>query len=142
MIPILIIFVAAPAAGLTLVTGIRVGRAVRGRLAAREAAQEPAIEHVGATEAFGSELRALRKIEVSPELVSEVETELRWATIWHDFEATLQAEVDRIFAPALALAKCDDFDELRDLLHLDPPDDPEALYQWVPGGVPVLVGAQ
>jgi hypothetical protein len=77
------------------------------------------VEHVGATENFGRELRALRNVEVSPELVSDIETELRWGLIWHDFERTMQAEVDRIFAPALALAECEDFDDLRDLIGLE-----------------------
>ena len=36
------------------------------------------VAHVGATESFGTELRALRSIEVSPELVSDIENELRW----------------------------------------------------------------
>src|SRR5690348_12963698 len=73
-----------------------------------------AVKHVGATENFGRELRALRNVEVSPELVSDIETELRWGLIWHDFERSMQAEVDRIFAPALALAECEDFNDLRD----------------------------
>ena len=63
------------------------------------------VEHVGATESFGRELRALRNVEVSPELISDIETELRWGVIWHDFERSMQAEVDRIFAPALVLAE-------------------------------------
>jgi len=74
--------------------------------------------HEGASERFGSELRALRSIEVSPELVSDIETELQWGLIWHDFERTMQAEIDRVFAPYAALAECDDFDDLRDLLGL------------------------
>ena len=81
------------------------------------------VEHVGATESFGRELRALRNVEVSPELISDIETELRWGVIWHDFERSMQAEVDRIFAPALALAECEDFDDLRDLIGL--PESPE-----------------
>jgi hypothetical protein len=81
------------------------------------------VKHVGATENFGRELRALRNVEVSPELVSDIETELRWGLIWHDFERTMQAEVDRIFAPALALAECEDFDDLRDLIGLAETDE-------------------
>jgi len=77
------------------------------------------VEHIGATESFGRELRALRDVEVSPELVSDIEQELRWGQIWHDFESSMQAEVDRIFAPALALAECEDFDDLRELIGLD-----------------------
>jgi len=76
-------------------------------------------KHAGATENFGRELRALRNVQVSPELVSDIETELRWGLIWHDFERSMQAEVDRIFAPALALAECEDFDDLRDLIGLE-----------------------
>ncbi len=76
------------------------------------------VEHIGATESFGRELRALRNVEVSPELVSDIEQELRWGQIWHDFERSMQAEVDRIFAPALALAECEDFDDLRELIGL------------------------
>jgi hypothetical protein len=76
------------------------------------------VEHVGATENFGRELRALRNVEVSPELISDIETELRWGLIWHDFERSMQLEVDRIFAPALALAECEDFNDLRDLIGL------------------------
>lgn len=77
-----------------------------------------AVVHIGATESFGQELRALRHVEVSPELVSDIEQELRWGQIWHDFESSMQAEVDRIFAPALALAECEDFDDLRELIGL------------------------
>jgi hypothetical protein len=77
-----------------------------------------AVQHIGATENFGRELRALRSIDVSPELVSDIEVELRWGLIWHDFERSMQAEVDRIFAPVLALTECEDFDELRDLVGL------------------------
>jgi len=76
------------------------------------------VVHIGATESFGQELRALRQVEVSPELVSDIEQELRWGQIWHDFESSMQAEVDRIFAPALALAECEDFDDLRELIGL------------------------
>ena len=74
------------------------------------------VAHEGATEKFGVELRALRSIQVSPELVSDIETELRWATIWHDFERAMQAEIDRAFAPYLELAACEDFDDLRELI--------------------------
>ena len=76
------------------------------------------VEHVGATENFGRELRALRDVEVSPELITDIETELRWGMIWHDFERSMQAEVDRIFAPALALAECENFNDLRDMIGL------------------------
>jgi hypothetical protein len=76
------------------------------------------VAHVGATEKFGQELRALRTIEVSPELVSDIETELRWGLIWHDFERTMQTEIDRVFAPYLDIAQCCDFDDLRKLIGL------------------------
>lgn len=123
---LLVILVAAPASGALLVAGIRLGRRLRlARLArvAHAARQEPAhtpVPHIGADETdFPRELRALRGAEVSPELVSDIETELRWGLIWHDFEAALQAEVDRIFAPAIdQLTSCRSFQELRDLLHL------------------------
>lgn len=75
-------------------------------------------EHLGATETFGSELRALRDLEVSPELVSEIETELRWGLIWNEFERTMQAEIDRIFAPYLPEPECRDFDDLREKVGL------------------------
>ncbi len=75
-------------------------------------------EHLGATETFGSELRALRDLEVSPELVSEIETELRWGLIWNEFERTMQAEIDRIFAPYLPVPECRDFDDLREKVGL------------------------
>jgi len=74
------------------------------------------VAHVGATESFGTELRALRSIEVSPELVSDIENELRWGLIWHDFERFMQAEIDRVFAPYLAIAEAPDFDSLRELI--------------------------
>jgi hypothetical protein len=92
-----------------------------GRTHASEQSSQAAIGpvvHIGATESFGQELRALRHVEVSPELVSDIEQELRWGQIWHDFESSMQAEVDRIFAPALALAECEDFDDLRELIGL------------------------
>jgi hypothetical protein len=73
---------------------------------------------VGATERFGAELRAMRQMQVSPELVSDIETELQWGLIWHDFERLMQAEIDRVFAPYLAIAECEDFEELRDLVGL------------------------
>ena len=76
------------------------------------------VAHEGATETFGQELRALRSIEVSPELVSDIETELRWGLIWHDFERTMQAQIDRVFAPYLDIAQCCDFDDLRELIGL------------------------
>jgi hypothetical protein len=92
------------------------GRAHAGKQSP-QAAIGPVV-HIGATESFGQELRALRHVEVSPELVSDIEQELRWGQIWHDFESSMQAEVDRIFAPALALAECEDFDDLRELIGL------------------------
>jgi hypothetical protein len=76
------------------------------------------VKHVGATESFGRELRALRNVEVSPELISDIETELRWGLIWHEFEMNMQAEVDRIFAPCLELVECKDFDEVREMVGL------------------------
>lgn len=79
------------------------------------------VAHVGATERFGQELRALRNIEVSPELISDIETELRWGLIWHEFERTMQAEIDRVFAPYLEIAQCCDFDDLRKLIGLREP---------------------
>ncbi len=72
--------------------------------------------HEGATESFGTELRALRSIEVSPELVTDIENELRWGLIWHDFERFMQAEINRVFAPYLAIAEATDFDDLRELV--------------------------
>src|SRR6266545_4947720 len=54
------------------------------------------VVHVGATERFGAELRALRSIEVSPELVSDIETELRWGLIWHEFERSMLAATSRV----------------------------------------------
>ena len=74
------------------------------------------VSHIGATESFGSELRALRSIEVSPELVSDIENELRWGLIWHEFERFMQAEIDRVFAPYLAIAEATDFDDLREIV--------------------------
>ena len=74
------------------------------------------VAHVGATESFGTELRALRSIEVSPEPVSDIENELRWGLIWHDFERFMQGEIDRVFAPYLAIAEAPDFDSLRELI--------------------------
>ena len=78
-------------------------------------------QHEGATERFGAELRAMRHMQVSPELISDIETELQWGLIWHDFECTMQAEIDRVFAPYLAIADCVDFDDLRDLVGLAEP---------------------
>jgi hypothetical protein len=76
------------------------------------------VAHEGATENFGTELRALRSIEVSPELVSDIETELRWGLIWHEFERTMQSEIDRVFGPYLQIAQPRDFDDLRALIGL------------------------
>jgi hypothetical protein len=74
--------------------------------------------HEGATERFGAELRAMRHMHVSPELVSDIEVELQWGLVWHEFERTMQAEIDRVFAPYLAMAEPEDFDDLRDLVGL------------------------
>jgi hypothetical protein len=76
------------------------------------------VRHVGATEGFGAELRSLRNVEVSPELISDVEEELRWGLIWHDFERMMQDEIDKAFAPLLPLDVVDDFDELREMIGL------------------------
>lgn len=75
-------------------------------------------KHVGATERFGAELRAMRHMQVSPELISDIETELQWGLIWHEFERSMQSEIDRVFAPYLAMAECEDFDDIRDLVGL------------------------
>ena len=77
--------------------------------------------HEGATEGFGAELRAMRHMQVSPELISDIETELQWGLIWHEFERSMQAEIDRVFAPYLGMADCADFDDLRDLVGLPEP---------------------
>ena len=55
-------------------------------------------------------------IEVSPELVSDIENELRWGLIWHDFERFMQGEIDQVFGPYLAIAEAPDFDSLRELI--------------------------
>jgi hypothetical protein len=81
-------------------------------------AQRRPVRHEGATERFGSELRALRTIDVSPELVTDIETELRWGLIWHDFERDMQTEIDRVFAPYLPVPDVHDFDEVRELVGL------------------------
>lgn len=92
-------------------------RCLRWAMTRRHAERTPiGVPHVGADEGFGGELRALRDIEVAPELISDIETELRWGLVWHEFEAGLQAEVDRIFSRALAFADCQSFDEVRDLV--------------------------
>ncbi len=78
--------------------------------------------HEGATERFGAELRAMRHMQVSPELISDIETELHWGLVWHEFERSMQAEIDRVFAPYLAIADCvEDFDDVRDLVGLAEP---------------------
>ncbi len=77
--------------------------------------------HEGATERFGMELRAMRHMDVSPELISDIEVELQWGLVWHEFERTMQAEIDRVFAPYLALVGPEDFDDLRDLVGLAEP---------------------
>jgi hypothetical protein len=80
------------------------------------------VRHEGATERFGAELRAMRHMDVSPELISDIETELRWGLIWYEFERSMQAEIDRAFAPYLdAMTECTDFDDLRDLVGLVEP---------------------
>ena len=98
-------------------------RAVLGLIAAGArprsiTASRAPIRHEGATERFGTELRALRSVEVSPELVSDIETELRWGLTWYTFERNMQDEIDRVFAPFLPVAECRDFDELRDQMGL------------------------
>jgi hypothetical protein len=68
----------------------------------------------GATVAYAVELRALRDVEVSPELISDTEMDLAWGLLWHQFERGMQDEIDRVFAPLLAaLPVAEDFDELR-----------------------------
>jgi hypothetical protein len=59
-------------------------------------------EHEGATERFGDELRALADLPPAPELVTDVETDLRWAKIWHDYEHDLQVQIDAVFAPLMS----------------------------------------
>ena len=76
------------------------------------------MHHEGATERFGAELRAMRNMQVSPELISDIETELEWGLIWHEFERSMQAEIDRVFAPLLGLPECMDFDDLRVMVDL------------------------
>ena len=112
-------------AGLAIlaVTGLRRTRQRIRRMTVQRNRQVPSllgrpVAHEGATETFGTELRALRSIEVSPELVSDIETELRWGVIWHEFERSMQAEIDRVFAPFLEIAQPRDFDDLRELIGL------------------------
>jgi len=112
-------------AGLAIlaVTGLRRTRQRIRRVTVQRNRQVPVrlgrpVAHEGATETFGTELRALRSIEVSPELVSDIETELRWGVIWHEFERTMQNEIDRVFAPFLEIAAPRDFDDLRELIGL------------------------
>ena len=76
------------------------------------------VRHIGATETFGRELRALRELELSPELVSDIETELHWGHIWYEFERTMQDEIDKVFARYLPEVECHNFGELRDQLGL------------------------
>ena len=59
-------------------------------------------QHEGATEKFGDELRALADLPPAPELVSDVETDLRWKRIWHDYERDLMVQIDAVFAPLLS----------------------------------------
>jgi hypothetical protein len=112
-------------AGLAIlaVTGLRRTRQRITRMTVQRTRQVPVrlgrpVAHEGATETFGTELRALRSIEVSPELVSDIETELRWGLVWHEFERTMQAEIDRVFAPFLEIAQPGNFDDLRELIGL------------------------
>lgn len=79
----------------------------------REASGDP-VEHEGATEKFGDELKAYREMPPAPELVTDTENDLRWGLLWHEFEHDMQAEIDRVFAPYLALPVADDFEELRE----------------------------
>jgi hypothetical protein len=81
-------------------------------------APDKAVKHVGATETFGTELRALRQLELSPELVSDIETEMHWGRTWYEFERTMQAEIDRVFDRYLPAMECRDFGDLRDKLGL------------------------
>lgn len=82
----------------------------------REASGDP-VEHEGATEKFGDELKALRNAPVAPELITDTEMDLQWALVWHDCEHRWQAEVDRIFAEAQAeLQRPRTFDEVRELV--------------------------
>jgi hypothetical protein len=110
-------------AGLAIlaVTALRRTRQRIRRMTAEPTRQVPVglrrpVAHEGATEKFGTELRALRSIEVSPELISDIETELRWGLVWHEFERGMQAEIDRVFAPFLEIAAPCDFDDLRELI--------------------------
>ncbi len=101
----------------TLPTGLR------HRPGSRGPASGATVRHEGATERFGAELRAMRYMDVSPELISDIETELRWGLAWHEFERTMQDEIDKVFAPYLAtlVDECEDFDDLRDLVGLSEP---------------------
>lgn len=56
----------------------------------------------GATEEYAVELRAMRDVEVSPELISDTEMDLAWGLLWHQFEHSMQEEINRVFAPLLA----------------------------------------
>jgi hypothetical protein len=77
-------------------------RLVRDLVDRRGAAPEPGEHHEGATEDFGAELHALRDLPPAPELVTDVETDLRWAKIWHDYEHDLQVQIDVVFAPLMS----------------------------------------
>lgn len=73
-------------------------------------------EHVGATETW-SPLRAVGNVEVSPELVSDVERELEWAVRWHEFEQSMQQHINEVFVPVLAeLQRPRSFPELYELV--------------------------
>jgi hypothetical protein len=77
-------------------------RLVRDLVDRRGAAPEPGEHHEGATEDFGAELRALADLPPAPELVTDVETERRWAEIWHGYERDLYVQIDEVFAPLLS----------------------------------------
>lgn len=64
-------------------------------------------EASGADAKYRDELRAMRDIPVAPELISDGEMDLAWGLIWHDFEAAMQKEIDRVFAPYLAALPVD-----------------------------------
>ncbi len=74
------------------------------------------VQHIGATEGFAEELHALQDSEVSSELVSAVEDELRWGELWHQFSLRMQDEIDRVLGPYLPVPDCGNFAELRELV--------------------------
>jgi hypothetical protein len=89
-----------------------------------ETAASGPVKHLGATETFGAELRALRAAEVSPELVSDIEVEMQWGQTWFEFERTMQSAIDRTFEPYLPVPEVHNFDELREQvgLHEEKPE--------------------